>query len=228
MVQKSLAIVLNRFSYGESSIITKCFLKDYGKISFIVHGAKNKKNFKNSYFQPGNYLELLFYYRPNRNLQTVSKATFQNQWVSIQKDFMKISYVMAIIELVEKCTSDLDKNEDLFNELINAISLIENKRNQMNLVFWNFQYQLLRVLGFKPDFNKSELDYSILPDPFAGPNSKKIFHNFERQDLDFNTYHKITQLDRLAISDYLNCCFSIQFENIKNLKSFEVLKQCMV
>ena len=190
MVQKSLAIVLNRFSYGESSIITKCFLKDYGKISFIVHGAKNKKNFKNSYFQPGNYLELLFYYRPNRNLQTVSKATFQNQWVSIQKDFIKISYVMAIIELADKCTSDIDRNDELFNELSNAISLIETKRNQMNLVFWNFQYQLLRVLGFKPDFNKSELDYSILPDPFAGPNSKKIFHNFERQDLDFNTYHK--------------------------------------
>ena len=228
MVQKSLAIVLNRFSYGESSIITKCFLKDYGKISFIVHGAKNKKNFKNSYFQPGNFLELLFYYRPNRNLQTISKATFQNQWVSIQKDFIKISYVMAIIELTDKCTSEIDKNEDLFNELINAISLIETKRNQMNLVFWNFQYQLLRVLGFKPDLNKSELDYSILPDPFAGPNSKKIFHDFETQAIDFNLSYKITQLDRLAISDYLNCFFSIQFENIKNLKSFEVLKQCMV
>ena len=194
MVQKSLAIVLNRFSYGESSIITKCFLKDYGKISFIVHGAKNKKNFKNSYFQPGNYLELLFYYRPNRNLQTISKATFQNQWVSIQKDFIKISYVMAIIELVDKCISDIDKNEDLFNELIKAISLIETKRNQMNLVFWNFQYQLLRVLGFKPDFNQSELDHSILPDPFAGPNSKKIFHDFERQAIDLNANHKICLL----------------------------------
>ena len=186
MVQKSLAIVLNRFSYGESSIITKCFLKDYGKISFIVHGAKNKKNFKNSYFQPGNYLELLFYYRPNRNLQTISKSTFQNQWVSIHKDFIKISYVMAIVELADKCTSDIDKNDELFKELINAISLIETKRNQMNLVFWNFQYQLLRVLGFKPDFNQSELDHSILPDPFAGPNSKKIFHDFERQAIDFN------------------------------------------
>ena len=228
MVQKSLAIVLNRFSYGESSIISKCFLKDYGKISFIVHGAKNKKNFKNSYFQPGNYLELLFYYRPNRNLQTVSKATFQNQWVSIQKDFIKISYVMAIIELVDKCTSDIDRNDELFNELTNAISLIETKRNQMNLVFWNFQYQLLRVLGFKPDFKQSELDHSILPDPFAGPNSKKIFHDFEKQNVDFNQFYKITQLDRLAISDYLNRCFSIQFENVKNLKSFEVLKQCMV
>jgi len=228
MVQRSLAIVLNRFSYGESSIISKCFLKDYGKISFIVHGAKNKKNFKNSYFQPGNYLELLFYYKPNRNLQTISKANFQNQWVSIQKDFIKISYVMAIIELVDKCTSDIDKNEDLFNELTNAISLIENKRNQMNLVFWNFQYQLLRVLGFKPDFNQSELNHSILPNPFAGPNSKKIFHDFERQAIDFNLSYKITQLDRLAISDYLNSCFNIQFENIKNLKSFEVLKQCIV
>lgn len=228
MVQKSLAIVLNRFSYGESSIISKCFLKDYGKISFIVHGAKNKKNFKNSYFQPGNYLELLFYYRPNRNLQTVSKATFQNQWVSIQKDFIKISYVMAIIELVDKCTSDIDRNDELFNELTNAINLIETKINQMNLVFWNFQYQLLRVLGFKPDFKQSELDHSILPDPFAGPNSKKIFNDFEKQNVDFNQFYKITQLDRLAISDYLNRCFSIQFENIKNLKSFEVLKQCMV
>ncbi len=228
MVQKSLAIVLNRFSYGESSIISKCFLKDYGKISFIVHGAKNKKNFKNSYFQPGNYLELLFYYRPNRNLQTVSKATFQNQWVSIQKDFIKISYVMAIIELVDRCTSDMDKNDELFNELANAISLIETKRNQMNLVFWNFQYQLLRALGFKPDFKQSELDHSILPDPFAGPNSKKIFHDFEKQNIDFNQFYKITQLDRLAISDYLNRFFSIQFENVKNLKSFEVLKQCMV
>ena len=98
----------------------------------------------------------------------------------------------------------------------------------MNLVFWNFQYQLLRVLGFKPDFNQSELDHSVLPDPFAGPNSKKIFYDFERQALDFRAHHKITQLDRLAISDYLNCCFKIQFENIKNLKSFEVLKQCMV
>ena len=71
---------------------------------------------------------------------------------------------MAIIELADKCTSDIDKNEDLFNELINAISLIENKRNQMNLVFWNFQYQLLRVLGFKPDFNKTELDFYRLLD----------------------------------------------------------------
>ena len=135
---------------------------------------------------------------------------------------------MAIVELADKCTSDIDKNDGLFKELINAISLIETKRNQMNLVFWNFQYQLLRVLGFKPDFNQSELDHSILPDPFAGPNSKKIFYDFERQAIDFNANHKITQLDRLAISDYLNCCFNIQFENIKNLKSFEVLKQCMV
>ena len=89
-----------------------------------------------------------------------------------------------------------------------------------------FQVGVYNFTGF--GFNQSELDHSILPDPFAGPNSKKIFHDFEKQAIDFNANHKITQLDRLAISDYLNCCFNIQFENIKNLKSFEVLKQCMV
>lgn len=227
MIQKSEAIVLSRFPYSESSIISKCFLKDFGKVSFIIHGAKNKKNFKSSYFQPGNFIEILFYNKSNRNMQTVAKTAFIKQWKSISKDLIKISYVMAIIELTEKCIKDYDANKELFDQLLESILIIDKKQDQLNLVFWNYQYQLLRILGFKPDFEQPELDMNLLPNPFDGPNSKNIFTDFEKRSIDFNSKYKITNGDRSSISSYLNRCLGIHFEGVDKLKSFEVLKQCI-
>ena len=44
MIINTDAIVLKTFSYGETSLISRCFTKDKGKISFIIKGAKSKKN----------------------------------------------------------------------------------------------------------------------------------------------------------------------------------------
>ena len=42
MIKKSIAIVLKRFPYSETSLIVRCFVKDLGKVSFIVYGARRK------------------------------------------------------------------------------------------------------------------------------------------------------------------------------------------
>ena len=87
------------------------------------------------------------------------------------------------------------------------------------------------MLDFEEDKNIiNEKQKNNLLDKYSQYIKVKIINLIleEIQNIDFNQSYKITQLDRLAISDYLNRCFSIQFENVKNLKSFEVLKQCMV
>ncbi len=76
MITNSTAIVLKRFPYSESSIIARCFVREMGKVSFIVHGAHRKKSPMGSYFQPINCLDLVYYYKETRDLQTVSKASF--------------------------------------------------------------------------------------------------------------------------------------------------------
>ena len=43
MIINTDAIVLKTFSYGETSLISRCFTKHKGKISFIIKGAKSKK-----------------------------------------------------------------------------------------------------------------------------------------------------------------------------------------
>ena len=97
MIIQSDAIVLKRFPYGESSIICRCFVKSIGKTSFIIHGAHRKKASKAAYFQRGNCIIVIFYYKENRDLQTISKTSFSKNWEQIPNDLKKIAYTMAVI-----------------------------------------------------------------------------------------------------------------------------------
>ena len=91
MIIHSVAIVLKRFPYSETSIIARCFVRGMGKVSFIVHGAHRKKSPMGAYFQPINCLDLVYYFKESRDLQTISKVAFSNNWSVIPTDLKKIS-----------------------------------------------------------------------------------------------------------------------------------------
>ena len=59
MIIDSTAIVLKRFLYGDTSIIARCFVKEIGKVSFMVHGAHRAKSSKAAYFQPANCIDFI-------------------------------------------------------------------------------------------------------------------------------------------------------------------------
>ena len=227
MIINSDAIVLKRFPYGESSIICRCFVKEIGKTSFIVHGAHRKKSSKAAYFQPGNYINIIFYYKDNRNLQTISKTSFSKNWIHIPKDLKKIAYTMAVIELTDKCISENDEHKDLFIILLNVLEKIENKPSELNLIYWYYQYQLLEKLGFKPDFDQSELDFIPLPNPYKSTNAKMVFGCFENGEMGINKNISLLKNDRKIISNYLNTCLGIHFAELKNIKSLKVLNSLL-
>ena len=227
MIKNSIAIVLKRFPYSETSLIARCFVKDLGKVSFIVHGAHRKKSPMGAYFQPTNCLNLVYYFKENRDLQTISKASFNYSWSNIPKDLKKISYAMAMIELTDKCLTDNDSHNNLYGELFSSLKGVENSNNQLNLIYWHYQYSLLTFLGFRPDFQQSELDFIPLPNPYEGPNSKDVFNYFEKGKQIIDKNFNITAKDRRVISNYLNACLGIHFEGVKNLKSLKILREIL-
>ena len=227
MIKNSIAIVLKRFPYSETSLIARCFVKDLGKVSFIVHGAHRKKSPMGAYFQPANCLNLVYYFKENRDLQTISKASFNCSWSNIPKDLKKISYAMAMIELTDKCLTDNDSHNNLYSELFSSLKGVENSNSHLNLIYWHYQYSLLTFLGFKPDFQQSELDFIPLPNPYEGPNSKDIFNYFEKGKQIIDKNFNVTAKDRRVISNYLNACLGIHFEGVKNLKSLKILREIL-
>lgn len=228
MILSTSAIVLKRISFGETSLITRCFTRDFGKMSFIVHGAYRKKSPSAGYFQPMNYLELVFYNKQTRDLQTISKVAFKKPWLKMTDDLKKIAYGLALVELTDRCLSDLDTHQNLFDALVNALDKVCTGGKHLNLVFWNYQYYLLTYLGFRPDFSQHEVDRVPLPDPFSGPNSRKIFESFQRGSFGLESRLSVTAADRKAVSEYLNTHLGVHFEGTQNLKSLMILKTMLI
>ena len=102
MIVHTPAIVLKSFSYGDTSLIARCFSRDYGKINLIVKGAKSKRSPKSAQFQPLSYVDLVYRNKPNRELQILSKVNFRESWPGILQDLRSITLSMAILEMTEK------------------------------------------------------------------------------------------------------------------------------
>ena len=92
MIINTNAIVLKTFSYGETSLISRCFTEDRGKISFIIKGAKSKKNLIAPYFQPLSYINIIFNENEKRELHVKGDiSVFENNWFDT-KDIVKKNY----------------------------------------------------------------------------------------------------------------------------------------
>ena len=73
MIINTDAIVLKTFSYGETSLISRCFTKHKGKISFIIKGAKSKKNLISPYFQPLSFINIIYKENEKENFRSYLK-----------------------------------------------------------------------------------------------------------------------------------------------------------
>ncbi len=227
MVAQTPAIVLKSFPYGETSLIARCFTRDYGKISLLARGARRNKSPLTASFQPGNYLELVLSIKETRELQILNKATFIETWNSFSDDLKKMGYALSVIELVDRSITDRDVHEDLFDTLVDTLRTIQNQNERLNLVFWQFQLRLLTFLGFRPDLKQREIHGVRLPDPKGGPNSLKILELMAGsiQDVPGNLHP--TAKDRKTIQDYLSACFRVHVEGFTELKSFKVLRELL-
>ena len=91
MIINTSAVVLKTFSYGETSLISRCFTKKRGKISFIIKGAKSKKNLTAPYFQPLSHINVIYNENEKKELQIISKVHFINIWLKISESLKKIT-----------------------------------------------------------------------------------------------------------------------------------------
>ena len=227
MIINTSAVVLRSFPYGETSIISRCYTRDHGKVSVIIKGARRKKSPMAAYFQSMNYLDIVYYYRETRSLQSVSKATFVEIWSNLNQNLKKIAYGLAVIELTEKTNTENDPHPELFDELVAVLKAFNSSDLRLNLIFWYFQLKLLTILGFKPDFHQLEHGNVKFPNPFAGPNSENILEDLNNNTIDSISNITATRKDRKAISEYLAAFINYHFDGLDSLKSFSVLKQIL-
>ena len=222
MIINTDAIVLKTFSYGETSLISRCFTKDKGKISFIIKGAKSKKNLISPYFQPLSYINIIYKENEKRELQIVSKVSFIQIWTQIPLSLRKMSLSQSILEISDFTLEKNDPYVDLFNILIKTFQNFESGDIDENILFWNYECKILSEMGFMINI-EDNYNFELI--------------SFKKNDKIFNTIQQLVNgnildidLDIISLSDkkkiskflYQKLCF--YFEGFERLKSFRVIK----
>lgn len=197
MLVSTEGIVLRQFPYSDTSLIVKIFTRDYGLLSFIIKGAKSKKNSKANLYKPVNLLAISFYHRENQGLKQIKEAQLifapDAQNFGVYKSAISMFMVELIYHTIPEDSSQPDAEKYNFIDY----SLDYLKSNKLNPHFYlAFMYQYSVHLGIEIPLLKNyaveELDdYANLENlSLTRQERQKMFHNFEQHYLENLTNYK--------------------------------------
>lgn len=246
-VEKTDAIVLKSLFYGDTSKIARCYTRNYGKISIIAKGVRSGKTLRSGYLEPPNYLSLLFYHNPKRQLQIYSRAEFSAVWPSMKKDMTKLSYGFAVVELIDRSVTGQEPHGDLFQLMVDILQGINDSEGKINRLFWFFEMQVLILLGFRPALSECprchrpletahfSLDYGELVCGRCESGSAhllpsraiRILRTLKRGTLKDAKEMKINSGDRKEVGGFLKDYLTYHIEGVREVRSLRVLERLL-
>jgi len=148
-IHKTEAIVLNKRDFRETSIIVNFYTRHFGKITGILKGIKTGPDKFASTLELFSYNDIIFYMKRNSSLHLVSQCDMINDFNGIRQSMFKIGIGSSIVELLAAIMPPEDKNEDVFNLALAALSELEVGYNP-DKIMTIFKIKLLALSGFKP------------------------------------------------------------------------------
>ena len=229
MIIDTSAIVLKTFPYGETSLISRCFTKEKGKVSFIIKGAQSRKNLISPYFQPFSYIQIIYNEKQKRDLQIISKVHFIKIWLKIPQSLKKMTLLQSILEITDFSLELNDPHPELFELLTEVIEFYESDSINSNLAFWFYECAVLSETGFRIDL---KLDNFGLKDNnslnLKDQNKYRyILQNLINKNLREISFEKILPEEKKIISNYLYNQLCYHIEGFDRLKSFNIAKNIL-
>lgn len=210
MIAHTSAIVLRTIDYSESSKIITIFSKEHGKIAVIARGAKKPKSKYANLLEVGNLLDVVYYYKASRSVQTLTEATYLEKTLNIRMDFEKMASMMSAMELINQLLHDNEVNHPLFNFTQNFLVWLNDIDINPANVFPYLQIRLVDLMGLGlqmeiPEAESASTMYLNIDSGMVSP-EKVSSHAYK---LTKNQYNYMA----LTLQSRNSAVFSISFEN---------------
>ena len=153
-IQKNEGILLRRQDLRETSILLTFYTRDFGKIKGIVRGVRGPRaSFGGGAFEIFSHDEIVFYERKGGELFTISQCELINYFNPIRMSLEKLSYANYVVELIDSVTSLADTHNEVFELLLNSITLLVGDSSPKR-VARIFEIKLLSLLGLMPNLGE--------------------------------------------------------------------------
>jgi len=151
-VQKTHAIVIRTFPLGEFDKIITFYTADFGKVRAVARSIRRPKSRFGGSLELLNYGTLLFFERPNRDLQIVNNFDLIDAFDGIKADFDRTVYGCYLAELIDAIESERSINRNVFELLRGAFDTLGDVHD-ITLLARAFELKFLDLTGYAPQLS---------------------------------------------------------------------------
>jgi DNA repair protein RecO (recombination protein O) len=152
-IVRTEALVLRSMKYRETSKIVTFYSREFGKVSGMVKGACRPKNKYGSSLEPMTFVSLVIYRRDGRELGTVAECDALKHFPRIAENLEAMAVGLGMMELLTMVAHE-EENKLLFQLVVGALDALNDATKNPRNVFYYFELQLARVLGFEALFER--------------------------------------------------------------------------
>ena len=203
MIWDDVGFLLSKNRYNENSLIAEIFTRDHGKVSGIIFGGTSKR-IKN-YLQIGNNLYVNFNSKSENRIGYFKIEIQQALSPYYFDDHKKLSCISSAMNLVKILTAELQRNQTIYELLINFYTLLRKDDWIKNYIYW--ELELFKILGYDIEF-KNLVEKKLIQNQIEYvtkfSSEKKIIPKF-LIDKEYNSIDKTMLLNGLKlVGDYLD------------------------
>jgi DNA repair protein RecO (recombination protein O) len=231
-------IVLRLIKYGESSVIATFFTREFGRQSFILNSARNKKSKSRAGFlQPLFLADLVTCQKQNREIQRAKEIKNTPVYQNIPFDVVKSTQAIFLAEMLYKTINEEESYPEMFDFIKNALLFFDIMEKNLANFHLYFLYRLTEYIGFLPDTTRQGFENwfdikkgAVVPFEPSHP----LFMNKEATQyfctLTTLKFHEISEFKiPRNMRDYLLKklieYYQLHFDNLGEIKSLKVLHE---
>jgi len=159
MLQNTKGIVLRSIKYGETSLVSTLFTREFGIQAYLVQGVRTAKAKHNraGLLQPATLLELTAYQKPQKNLQHLREFQAAHVYGSLQEEVIKNSIALFSVELLLRLLPEHAPQPELFDFCFEYFKTLDQLAGDEVANFpLYFIVEISRSLGYELKGNYSE------------------------------------------------------------------------
>ena len=240
MLQNTKGIVLKTFKYSESSVVAKIYTQQFGIQSYMVNGVRSstKNKQKAALLQPLTLLNMVVYYRKNRNMQRIKEMKPSLTFTSIPFNIGKSSLALFTTELLYNTLKEEEKNELQFDFIYEFVETLDKTSESIANFHLFFLLQLSGFLGFYPFNNYTKEKQNIFDLKEGAFTDKRPTHPYYLQEplsrhltilmnVPLQEAHliKIGKTHRKELLNALLQFYQLHIEGFKPLQSVNILQE---
>lgn len=238
MIVKTKGVILHQIKYTDSGIVVQTYTREFGRLTFIVKGLRNKKSGKHaSLFQSMFIHDMVFYYKPSRNMQVLKEFSVSYTPSDIYVNIKKSCIAVFLGEILNSILREESPHPELYDFIDSSIRYFDSCVSGFVNFHIAFLIGLSSYLGFEPGKRRDPencyfdmlngMFVSLPPDHFdyADPEISDILSLF------FNTSYEQMGNIRLSgelrneVLDTIIRYYSVHLPGLKKINSLDILKE---